>query len=109
MITLLGKILIIVKHHNLDWEWTLEQTEFRRTYAGRWQRAAGAWLWFLWLKDEFHTPGNQINQIGSIFKATEIASLHPDNTCVYINQFGHCEILPTSEGLQQLRIKSPVT
>lgn len=43
-----------------------EGTEVRRTYAGRNQRACGAWSWFLYCEKEL------ISSIGSSYTVTEL-------------------------------------
>lgn len=44
----------------------LKLDRFRRTYAGYWQRKAGAWRWFAF------EVGSKGNDIGSMYSATEL-------------------------------------
>jgi len=44
----------------------IELVNFRRTYAGHWQKSNGNWVWGAYDKDNF------ANDIGSTYTATEL-------------------------------------
>lgn len=74
--------------HLLDVEVTI-----KRTYAGHYQKSAGAWLWFFYNKDY-----PQLSNIGSQWTATECMKA---KELEYYNddRFGDIHISPSTEEL----------
>lgn len=69
-------------------EWGIEVVpKINRTYAGRWQKAEGAWVWFMFTKEG--------RVIGSQWPATEVASA---NRREYSVQMPGGDIHVTPEG-----------
>ena len=64
--TALEKIVAGLKAHGIDCP---PDVQIRRTRAGRHQKAAGAWLWFLWSNSSWSRNGC----IGSHYTVREIA------------------------------------
>ena len=53
---------------------------FRRTYAGYWQKAAGAFLWTMEAKDGAITVGS-CDRASDCIKSSAILSAHDDGFC----------------------------
>jgi hypothetical protein len=87
--SLAAQIRTIALAHGAHWPFKESDTIIRRVYAGRHQRSAGAWSFYLAAKSTAHYP-----ELGSSFRAKDMAKLGVDGTTLYTNHFGQQEILP---------------
>lgn len=66
-----------------------DDLEIRRIRAGRHQRSAGAWSWFLW------SPSAPLAfDVGSKWPATECVRMGVEGTQIYENPHGQVALLP---------------
>jgi hypothetical protein len=101
------KIIEILKHHKVpvDTDKFPADTKPRRTYAGYWQRSAGAWSWWLFSQSEPHAFNGL--DIASQFAASDLARCKLEETEIYRNPHGGYELIITREGMIRLGMIKP--
>lgn len=75
-------------------------TIIRRTYAGRNQKAGGAWAWYLW-----HNETDKILELGSCYTVTELCGSSKIKTVALL---GGAEVFPVETGGMKMRSEEEV-
>jgi len=84
------KLAGIANEFGLIHKWHQPNFKIRRTYAGRHQKAAGGWVFYL-----VDDNGREI--FGSCDRASEFLKAYKENRLSYLNMYGSSELIVESK------------
>lgn len=76
--------------------------EIRRTRAGAWQRADGAWSWYVWIPEELLTTETRcLGEVGSQYSVSWLLSV--EDWEIVTNAWNQTSVSPAAHCLSPLR------